>query len=208
MKAFQDQYGNSIPPKELPAQSYFEPLEEMVQDRVFYAESLTQMVSLDTESKHRLANPDTHSQHMAMLFDGSTIRPKRRLVYTMPEDLEAFRAKVRDHRQRLADDETPLTRACSTCRADGRHLGLTQEMTHGPQEVCHGTRSGTTSHVSTRPIKSTGCSTGCNSSCNQEFKGPFLHQLHRQVHPRQLSPTASPQTSKRSRANLTSLHPR
>ena len=93
MKAFQDQYGSSIPPKELPAQSYFEVLEEMVQDRVFYAESLAQVVSLDTENKHRLANPETHSQHIAMLFDGSTIRPKRRLVSSMPEDLEGFRAK-------------------------------------------------------------------------------------------------------------------
>ena len=93
MKAFQDQYGSSIPPKELPAQSYFEGLEEMVQDPVFYAESLAQVVSLDTENKHRLANPETHSQHIAMLFDGSTIRPKRRLVSSMPEDLEGFRAK-------------------------------------------------------------------------------------------------------------------
>ena len=75
MKAFQDQYGSSIPPKELPSQSYFEVLEEMVQDRVFYAESLAQVVSLDTENKHRLSNPDSHSSHIAMLFDGSTIRP-------------------------------------------------------------------------------------------------------------------------------------
>ena len=93
MKAFQDQCGTSIPPKGLPAQSYFEVLEEMVQDRVFYAESLAQVVSLDTENRHRLANPDTHSQPIAMLFDGSTIRPKRRLVSTMPDDLEEFRAK-------------------------------------------------------------------------------------------------------------------
>ena len=57
MKAFQD--------------AYFETLEEMVQDRVFCAESLAQVVSLDTENKHRLANPDTHySQHIAVLFDG------------------------------------------------------------------------------------------------------------------------------------------
>ena len=93
MKAFQDQYGSSIPPKELPSQSYFEVLEEMVQDRVFYAESLAQVVSLETENKHRLSNPDSHSSHIAMLFDGSTIRPKRRLVSEMPEDLEGFRAK-------------------------------------------------------------------------------------------------------------------
>ena len=68
MKALQDQCGSSIPPKELPAQSYLEVLEEMVQDRVFYAESLAQVVSLDTENKHRLAHPETHSQHIAMLF--------------------------------------------------------------------------------------------------------------------------------------------
>ena len=92
MKAFQDQYGTSIPPKELPAQSYFE---EMGQARVFYAESLAQVVSLDTENKHRLANPETHSQHIAMLFDGSTIRPKRRLVSSMPDDLEGFRASMK-----------------------------------------------------------------------------------------------------------------
>ena len=65
----------------------------MVQDRVFYAESRAQVVSLDTENKHRLANPETHSHYIAMLFDGSTIRPKRRLVSSMPEDLEGFRAK-------------------------------------------------------------------------------------------------------------------
>ena len=93
MKAFQDQYGSSIPPKELPSQSHFEVLEEMVQDRVFYAESLAQVISLDTENKHRLSNPDSHSSHIAMLFDGSTIRPKRRLVSEMPENLEGFRAK-------------------------------------------------------------------------------------------------------------------
>ena len=88
MKAFQDQYGSSIPTKELPAQSYFEVLEEMVQDRVLYAESLAQVVSLGTENKHRLANPDT-----MQCFDGSTIRPKRRLVSSMPDDLEGFRTK-------------------------------------------------------------------------------------------------------------------
>ena len=93
MKAFQDQYGSSIPPKELPSQSYFEVLEEVVQDRVFYFESLAQVVSHDTENKHRLSNPDSHSSHIAMLFDGSTIPPKRRLVSEMPEDLEGFRAK-------------------------------------------------------------------------------------------------------------------
>ena len=86
-KAFQDQYGTSIP------HSYFETPEEMVQDRVFYAESLAQVVSLDTENKHRLANPETHSQHIAMLSDGSTIRPERRLVSSMPDDLEGFPAK-------------------------------------------------------------------------------------------------------------------
>ena len=62
------------PPKELPAQCLFDVLEEMVQDRLFYAESFAQVVSLDTENEHRLSNPETHSQHIAMLFDGSTIR--------------------------------------------------------------------------------------------------------------------------------------
>ena len=46
MKTFQDKYGSSIPPMELPSQSYFEVLEEMVQDRLFYAESFSQVVSL------------------------------------------------------------------------------------------------------------------------------------------------------------------
>ena len=54
---------------------------------------LAQVISLDNETKHRLANPETHSQHIAMLLDGSTIPPKRRLVSSMPEDLEGFRAK-------------------------------------------------------------------------------------------------------------------
>ena len=93
MKAFQDQYGTCIPPEELPAQSYFETLEKIVKDRVFNAESLAQVVSLDTENKHRLAYPETHSQHIAMLFDGSTFRPKRRLVSSMPDVLEGFHAK-------------------------------------------------------------------------------------------------------------------
>ena len=79
MKTLQDKNGSSIPPKELPAQSYFEVLQEIVEDRV-HAESLAPVVSLDTEKKHRLANPDSYSQHVAMLFDGSTFRPKRRLV--------------------------------------------------------------------------------------------------------------------------------
>ena len=65
----------------------------MVQDCAFCAEPLAQVVSHDTENQHRLANPDSHSQHIAMLFDGSTIRPKRRLMSSMPEDLEGFRAK-------------------------------------------------------------------------------------------------------------------
>ena len=90
MKAFQDQYGSSIPLKELPAQSYFEVLEEMVQDGVFHAGPV---VSLVTDNKHRLANPESHSQHVSLLFDGSTIRPKKRSVSSMPEDLEGFRAK-------------------------------------------------------------------------------------------------------------------
>ena len=50
---------------------FSEVLEEMVQDRLFYAESFAQVVSLDTENEHRPSNPDTHSQHIAMLFDGS-----------------------------------------------------------------------------------------------------------------------------------------
>ena len=91
------------------------------------------MVSLDTENKHRLANPQTHSQHVGILFDGSTIRPKRRLVSSLPDDLEGFRVKY-EIIANLADDETPLTRPCSTCKADG-HLGSPPEMAHGLQEA-------------------------------------------------------------------------
>ena len=93
VKAFQDKYGSAIPLKELPAQSYFEVLEEMVQDRLFHAEPLSHVVSMETENKHRLSNPDSHSSHIAMLFDGSTISPKRRLTSSMPGDLESFRTK-------------------------------------------------------------------------------------------------------------------
>ena len=82
----------------------------MVQDRVFNAESLAQVVSLDTEKKRPLANPDSHSQHIAMLFDGSTIRPKRRLVSTMPEDLEGFLAKYEIIANMCEDDDASLTR--------------------------------------------------------------------------------------------------
>ena len=46
-KTFQDKYGSTTPLKELPAQSYFEVLEETVQDRLFYAESFAQVVSLE-----------------------------------------------------------------------------------------------------------------------------------------------------------------
>ena len=111
MKTFQDKYGSSIPPKELPSQSYFKVLEEMVEDRLLNAESLSHVVSLDTENKHRLANPDCHSQHIAMLFDGSTIRPKRRLTSSVPEDLEVFRAKYEIiYCKHMEDDDASLTR--------------------------------------------------------------------------------------------------
>ena len=150
MKAFQDQYGSSIPPKELPALSCFEVLEEMAQDRVFYAESLAQVVSLDTENKHRLANPETHSHQITMLFDGSTIRPKRRLVSSMPEDLEGLRAKY--------EIITNVWRMMKL-RSPGRAVlvGLTgntwethRKVAHGLQEVRHGARSCTRSHEGTR----------------------------------------------------------
>ena len=67
MKTFQDQYGSSIPPKEFPAQSYFETLEEMVQDRVFFAESLAQVVSLDTENKTSACEPRHPSPQCQMI---------------------------------------------------------------------------------------------------------------------------------------------
>ena len=243
MKAFQDQYGTSIPPKELPAQSYFEVLEEMVQDRVFNAESLAQVVSLDTENKHRLANPETHSQHIAMLFDGSTIRPKRRLVSSMPEDLEGFRAKYEiianvwrmmklrspgravlagltentwdTHRKSLMDSKRfamELEVAPGVFKAPGWHMCLSYELK---------VREAAMDLIRMQCLPSAEALDRVrndqehrmihwdNSSCNQESKGQFQHQLPPEVHPaqpngpRQLSPTASPQVSKRSRAKLT-----
>ena len=74
MKTFQDKYGATPLPRNCLLNVFSNVLEEMVQDRLFYAESFAQVVSLDTENEHRLSNPDTHSQHIAMLFDGSTIR--------------------------------------------------------------------------------------------------------------------------------------
>ena len=137
------------PPEELPAQCHFEVLEEKVQDRLFYAESLAQVVSLDTENKHRLSNPDSHSQHVAMLFDGSTIRPKRRLMCSMPVDLEGFRSKfeIIANVWRMVEIRSP-----------GRSVleGLTENTwkthrrwPHGLQKVWHGAGSCTRSHEST-----------------------------------------------------------
>ena len=84
------------------------------------------MVSLDTENKHRLANPETHSQHIAMLFDGSTIRPKRRLVSSMQEGLEGNRAKyeIIANVWRMMKLRSP-TRPCSSRWVDRKHLGHT-----------------------------------------------------------------------------------
>ena len=65
----------------------------MVQDRLFYAESFAQVVSLDTENEHRLSNPDTHSQHIPMLFDGSTIRLLASSHVLNAVDLEDFRSE-------------------------------------------------------------------------------------------------------------------
>ena len=225
MKAFQDQYGSSIPPKELPSQSYFEVLEEMVQDRVFYAESLAQVVSLDTENKHRLSNPDSHSSHIAMLFDGSTIRPKRRLVSEMPEDLEGFRAKY----WIIANVWRMMK-----LRSPGRAVlvGLTENTweTHR-RWFMDSKRFAMELEVSPGVMRASGWHL-CLSYEQKvreaamdlvRMQGlPLAEALdrvrndpeHWMIHwvqlyaPRQLPPTVSPRRSKHSRANWTSLHPR
>ena len=49
------------------------------------------MVSLDTENTHRLRT--AIRSILQCFFGGSTVRPKRRLMSSMLEDLEGFRAK-------------------------------------------------------------------------------------------------------------------
>ena len=86
MKTFQDKYGGaSSHPKSCQL--------SLTSSRLFYA---AQMVSLDTENRHRLANPDSHSQHIVMLFDGSTIRPKRRLMSSIARRSRRFPCKKRN----------------------------------------------------------------------------------------------------------------
>ena len=146
VKAFQDKYGSAIPLKDLPAQSYFEVLEEMVQDRLLHAEPLSHVVSMETENKHRLSNPDSHSSHIAMLFDGSTIRPKRRLTSSMPGDLESFRTKyeIIANVWRMMKIRSPGRSVLEGLT--GTHLGVTQTMADGFEKVRDGIGSGSRRH--------------------------------------------------------------
>ena len=93
-RALQDQYGTLHPHlRNCQLSRTLKTLEEVVQDRVFFAESTCSKWSLSTLKPNIGSRTQRHSQHVAMLFDGSTIRPKRRLVSSMPDDLEGFRAK-------------------------------------------------------------------------------------------------------------------
>ena len=66
----------------------------MLQDGLLYAESLTQVVSLEAELQHkRSASDSSNSHHVAMFFDGSTLKSKRRLSSPPPTDFESFREK-------------------------------------------------------------------------------------------------------------------
>ena len=93
MKTFQDKYGATPLPRNCLLNVFSKYFEEMVQDRLFYAESFAQVVSLDTENEHRLSNLDTHSQHIPMLFDGSTIRLLASSHVLNAVDLEDFRSE-------------------------------------------------------------------------------------------------------------------
>ena len=94
LKGFATKFGDTVPKQELPSQSYFEQLEEMLQDGLLYAESLTQVVSLEAELQHmRSASDSSNSHHVAMYFDGTTLKSKRRLSSPPPSDFESFREK-------------------------------------------------------------------------------------------------------------------
>ena len=94
LKGFATKFGYTVPKQELPSQSYFEQLEEMLQDGLLYAESLTQVVSLEAELQHmRSASDSSNSHHVAMYFDGTTLKSKRRLSSPPPSIFESFREK-------------------------------------------------------------------------------------------------------------------
>ena len=59
LKGFATKFGDKVPKQELPSQSYFEQLEEMLQDGLLYAKSLTQVVSLEAELQHMRSASDS-----------------------------------------------------------------------------------------------------------------------------------------------------
>ena len=61
----------------MPAQSYFEHLEERIQDGLLWAEALSHVVCLKAEEQH-LNNNGAESWHVAMCFHGSTRRSKKK----------------------------------------------------------------------------------------------------------------------------------
>ena len=46
----------------------------MLQDGLLQAESLAQTISMETEASHLRNNPEGTSHHVAMFFDGSTLK--------------------------------------------------------------------------------------------------------------------------------------
>ena len=108
----------------MPAQSYLEHLDEMIQDGLLRA-------CLEAEAQHFNNNGAETSHHVAMYFDGSTFRSKKRLPSSPPEDFETFRMQYAF----LLNVWRMLAREISTARGTRRHFKRTQKVAHGRTDV-------------------------------------------------------------------------
>ena len=110
MKTFQDKYGSSIPPKELPAQSYFEVLEEMVQDLCFSTPNHLPKWSPLTLRTNIVLQTRTVIRSKLQCFRWVFYSAKASPHVLNARRSRGFPCKVRSYCQRMADDEASLTR--------------------------------------------------------------------------------------------------
>ena len=87
-KALASTHGPKTPKNEMPACSYSDHLEEVIQDGLLRAETVLRIVCLESEELHLISNGAETSHHVAMY---STLMSKKRLTSSQPVDIESFR---------------------------------------------------------------------------------------------------------------------
>ena len=116
MISFFDLCGKETPDSEVPAQSHLEGFEEQIQTELLKTERLSQVVGVDVTDQ---VDEHVDRARVATFIDGTFLTRQKRILDTVPANIDEFSLQVCHNRHCFADGSTPVTMARHKPHLDG-----------------------------------------------------------------------------------------